>query len=172
MQLTWPVPKDDDGWSAFATRALDLFDGPLDYGYAGLLLSFPIHHAGRGHHALQDQLLRRFTGLDPFDLSWHALESEDGMRTPSWLTAIGRHHLARLGAAALQSLPADVVRHDLEHCVVLQLGPAPKLGDVNAKEDMSLYSAVARALRPLRSNRNLWLGNYRYREKDWLARFD
>ncbi len=156
-------------------RALHVFDTPLDWGYGGLLLSWPPHDRGRDrtHVPLHDQLLRRLSGIDPVDPLWHGHISRLGLRSPSWLRAIGWHHVETLPKGTLDALPDGVVVHERKHCAVIQIGPAPTLGDVNAKEDMSLYRAVALALKPLRPGRTWhWLGNYMYKSADWMARFD
>jgi len=170
LQMSWPVGKT---WDEHLARALKAFDVPLDFGYGGLGLTWPVHDGGwdRTHVPVHDQLLRRFSGVDPLDSLFHS--SLKGIRTPGWLTAIGHHHIDRLPRNTLASLPKEIVSHRLPHCIVLQLGPAPKLGDANAKEDMSLYRAAMAALKPLRDpNTWHWLGNYMYKSPDWMARFD
>lgn len=175
IQLSWPIEQTKSFWEEHMVRALKVFDVPLDYGYGGLLLSWPPHDRGRDrtHVPMHDQLLRRFSGLDPVDSLFHGHLSLVGIRSPGWLTAIGWHHIEYLPKGTLERLPTEIVVHKLRHCAVLQLGPAPKLGDVNAKEDMSLYRAAAAALKPLRpAEPHGWSGNYLYKGHDWLSRFD
>ena len=76
-------------------------------------------------------LSTRFAGLDVGDAIQHALHLRDRLKTVSWLTAIDKAMLEKVGGvAALRSeLPRDwFAFYDLNGGLVIQAGPRPESG--------------------------------------------
>ncbi|ARL21187.1 type VI immunity family protein [Burkholderia pseudomallei] len=76
-------------------------------------------------------LSTRFSGLDVGDPIQNALHLRDKMKTVSWLTAINRPMLEKIGgiAALRGELPPDwFAFYDLDGGIVIQAGPRPESG--------------------------------------------
>lgn len=76
---------------------------------------------------------------------------EPGIADIGWRTIIGHPFLERLPDLAAADLPDTVEVTKTADQVVMQAGPVPIWGDLNAGEDISAYSAVAEALRPVQA---------------------
>jgi hypothetical protein len=121
--------------------------------------------------------LRRYRGLD-YDAGERREDAHRALRPPNWLTLLHPSFVERLGGrealSRLEQLGLGIVLRDLAEGLLIQAGPRPVLGDVNAGESVEAYRAVARALRPLRAvGPHTWLNQGGYEEADeWYARFD
>jgi hypothetical protein len=173
VMLAWPLDAWERDWSQLAAEALAFYDTPLSFGYGGFMLCWPtVGLTTRERIRVHDAVLRRFHGVDTSDAVFHALIPPQ-MRTPSWLTAIGRAGMEELGPSAFEGLSEQIKVSTLSGGTTLfQLGPAPSYGDVNAQEDLPLHREMARRTRPLRIPHKHWLGNFNYKAPDWLRRFD
>jgi len=87
-------------------------------------------------------------GVKPWSL--HP-DLEPGIADIGWRTIIGRPFLDRLPDLASADLPDTIHVTGTPDYAVVQAGPAPIWGDVNAGEDISAYAAVAELLRPVQA---------------------
>jgi len=101
---------------------------------------------------------RRFWGVDVEDLNATLALTAEGMKSPSWITLVGKR-FAELPevAAGLESLRAraDVVVEPRRHGTLLVAGARPVAGDQNAPdESLAPYFAIAKALEPVLLDRS------------------
>jgi hypothetical protein len=101
-----------------------------------------------------------------------------GCAPPNWLTLLHPSYVEQLGGAEgfprLEQLGLGIELHHWPEGLLIQAGPRPLLGDVNAGESVEAYRAVARVLRPLRApGPHTWIDKRPREEADeWYARFD
>ena len=121
---------------------------------------------------------RRFRGIDVQDTTGTSMFCKDGIKCVNWLTLVNNAWLSRIGGAdAIQrQVGPAIVLHDIKGGVLIQAGPHPRIGDVNAGDNLDDYRAVGRLLKPIRSRNHGALGGQRSfnmeESQKWLARFD
>jgi hypothetical protein len=95
----------------------------------------------------------RFLGVDVEPFGALARSADKGVKNINWLTLVGDPFLLKVGgreAVREQLTTVDgIIVHDLQHGIMIQAGPEPAFGDVNRNEQLELYHAVGRILRPL-----------------------
>jgi hypothetical protein len=158
---------------AFAARV------PFFFGYAGFSFSESnelMQKQAREHLLVPAAM--RFSGVEvEAQIAATTLCCTDSIKGVNWLTLLSSAFVARLdGKAALRAqLSEAIALHDLPAGLMIQAGPAPGLGDVNAGDRLPLYREVHRALTPVR-NLNHWpLGNRAFWQEEtrrWMSRFD
>lgn len=127
-------------------------------GYAGWAVCPYVNmRAGQSSRELQYAVSQRFLGVEIEDLWFTANATRKGLRTVQWLTIVGSELLKGLGRKALDALPKEASVHEYSDGVVIQAGPAPSIGDVNADDHLPLYRAVAKILAPIRNHEPLAL---------------
>lgn len=100
-------------------------------------------------------MIARHPGFDWPDVgTWCVRASKDpqrSIRTVGWLTILDDAFVERLGGrAALEAkLTADCLIHDWDGGILIQAGPMPRAGDVNAGDVPAPYRAVSQAVDPL-----------------------
>ncbi|WP_332452247.1 type VI immunity family protein [Burkholderia ubonensis] len=107
-------------------------------------------------------LSTRFAGLDVGDPIQHALHLRDRLKTVSWLTAIDKAMLEKVGgvAALRNELPRDwFAFYDLNGGIVIQAGPRPESGASTEEKGAPVlpanYVLVNHALQDIRVD-TLW----------------
>ncbi len=119
----------------------------------------------------------RFSGIEAESHRPTRLCCKNTIKGVNWLTLLSPPFVEALGgkAALRAKLSEAVILHDLPAGLMIQAGPAPGLGDVNAGDRLPLYREVHRALTPVR-NLNHWpLGNGAFWQDEtrrWMGRFD
>lgn len=140
-----------------------------DHGTFGLSL---IPHFGSGapkFATLAWPVIQRYPGFDWPDVgTWSVrvgnhLDPGRCIRTVNWLTVLDDGLVERLGGrmAMEKELGEDCPIHDYDGGVVIQAGPEPQLGDVNAGDIPEPYRTVAHLSKPLskgEESRNGWRG--------------
>jgi hypothetical protein len=121
---------------------------------------------------------KRFRGIDigrPLFFSKYLSES---IKCVNWLTFIGEWAVDDLGGVGSirARLGPEIVVHELPHGLMIQAGPRPGFGDVNAREELPHYRKVGQLLKRLRIPESV-LGPYdeiggSENTRNWLARFD
>ena len=125
-------------------------------------------------------LTKRLLGLEVEDSASTGRAARDAIKGVNWLTLVSDAFLPRLGGeeALRARLGPEVTVSRLPAGLLLQAGPEPRYGDVNAEEMLPEYRAVARALKPIRLFKHPplgpeELGSFGWQgTADWLRRFD
>ena len=132
--------------------------------------------------------LRRYPGLDYSDTAQFSLVTRRAeqvrIRGTNWLTVIDDALIEELGGRnsldeALSADPAVLV-HEWTGGVLIQAGPRPQVGDVNAGRRPEHYGTAARALAPIRFEDYTRQGYFRVPSPldeisetlAWIRRFD
>jgi len=150
LRLILPIELVEKGVGEFKKSALTaVSDLEFLSGYAGYSLNIQHDYPSwmEGDHIYT--VSRKYLGIDIGKPLYFAGFMEHGVKPPNWLTMIGSDFLKKLGGKKkLRSrLPEEVGIDDVEHGVVLQAGPAPRLGVVNRKERLPEYRAVWQSIR-------------------------
>lgn len=165
-------PRDMLAWFEAFVRGLPLLHATFGLGLAD---DWCLHD----NQLVRRALLCRFVGLD-YDTGDLVYEPNGAtyLRPPNWLTLLHPTFVERLGGRpafqALERLGLGIELHDWPEGILIQAGPRPLLGDVNAGESVEPYRAVSRLLRPLRAPGPFsWINVRPDSEADeWHARFD
>jgi len=93
----------------------------------------------------------RFAGVEVNGFSTTSVWAMDGIKSVNWLTILSEELVERVGGrkSLRRKLSTDIVFHELPKTLVLQAGPAPKMGDVNGVDELQLYREVAQTLKPI-----------------------
>ena len=102
---------------------------------------------------------RKYLGVDLGRPLFLADYMAHGIKTPNWLTFVGDDFLEMMGGkdTMIGKLPESVEPLDLEHGLLLKAGPQPLFGEVNRKEDLADYRAVAEACRAVAIPDESWV---------------
>jgi hypothetical protein len=168
--LRWAPGRWSNDWRQFVDHVRTSLDRtPFDQAYGGYSHS----EVDGCNSRLRRQLAQRFLGIDFDEISATTRSASQGIRSVSWLTCLSNQLVDRLGGrSVLARLPSDVIVHELGTGVLLALGNAPTLGDVNTGETMELYREVSRVLMPIR-NLDPWnWTNDMGETAAWYKRFD
>jgi hypothetical protein len=121
---------------------------------------------------------KRFRGIDIGRPLFFSKYVHSSIKCVNWLTFIGDWAVDELGGIEKikTRLGKDIVVHELPHGLMIQAGPRPGFGDVNAREELPHYRKVGQVLKPLRIPLDV-LGPYDEigggeNTRNWLARFD
>ena len=120
----------------------------------------------------------RFSGVEVEDEGGGtAISCTDCIKGVNWLTLLAWSFVERLGGkAALRAKLSEAIElHDLPAGLMIQAGPSPGLGDVNAGERLPLYREVHRALTSIRSFDHCPFGGRAFglnATRRWMSRFD
>jgi hypothetical protein len=150
-----------------------LFDAlPWVHGHAGLGILFDPGDIDPRRDAAVRAHCMRYLGLDCSDVLTETEALGAAVKGADWLSFLGPELAQRLD---LSTLPSGVTaERRIDGRIVIQAGPAPRLGDSNRREDMSSYRAVNRVLRPIRVPRLFPLPGFADEDDTarWLERFD
>lgn len=123
------------------------------HGFGGLSFYVPPDRAAlvRAEQALYG-LARRFSGVELDNPVTQLPDLTTRLKGANWLTAVGDALVTELGgdAAFAARLPAGAELHRYSGGVVVQLGPAPQIGDTARGLVPASYAALSRVLRPVR----------------------
>lgn len=153
---------------------------PFFFGYGGLSFSESQEIKRRQvNEAHMVPAAMRFSGVE-VEGEFHTptrLCCKDKIKGVNWLTLLSPPFVEELGgkAALREKLSEGVILHDLSTGLMIQAGPEPGLGDVNAGERLPLYREVHRALTPVRNSSHWPLGNRAFWQDEtrrWMSRFD
>jgi hypothetical protein len=146
---------------------------PVFHGYAGLSFS-----ESEMDYQVYRPLVKvgafRYLGLEVEQLSVTSFVTADAIKSVNWLTFLSNTFVERLGGFDVlrRRLSSEIGIHAVLNGVVIQAGPEPGAGDVNAGETLPLYREVARALKPIRTTKQLLARFSEEENAGWLARFD
>ncbi len=151
---------------------------PYFFGYAGFSFSTSLEISTRQRNEQYVvPVAMRFSGVEVESHVDTSLCCTDTIKGVNWLTLLGSSLLERMGgAAALRARLGETIHlHDVPGGLMIQAGPAPALGDVNAGQVLMPYREVHRVLTPVR-NRSHWpLGDRFFLHDEtrrWMSRFD
>lgn len=123
------------------------------------------------------QLCRRFKCMDVPYISADMLELGLRSRGAYWMTYLGQALIDRLGGAdmltqALRPHPEVSVGMIRDGLMVLRAGGHPQAGDVNQREDLSAYAALASVLKPIAYRPGFPFPEFSEEEtQEWFDRF-
>jgi hypothetical protein len=158
---------------------------PVMSGLAGFTFEFAWGEETDGVRAVFPRLMRH----PALDVNYSIYDATPvglgkGIKQLGWLTVLGADLVDRLGGESKlrMSLPRDVRLHKAKYALVLQIGDAPVLGDVNRGETLPLWREVYRILSPVHEPVvNAWMQRgtkFDLRKSDenelteaWLRRF-
>jgi hypothetical protein len=152
---------------------------PFFFGYAGFFFNNSLEASTQQQN--EQYLLpvaMRFSGVEVEHDTATILCCEHSIKGVNWLTLLSPSLVEQLGGKAplRAHLSESVVLHDLATGLMIQAGPEPGLGDVNAGERLPCYREVHRALTPVRNLNHYALGPRLFRQNDatrrWMNRFD
>lgn len=159
VPLNWLIQQ-QDGWAL--ERFVQLCDRIQPrFGYAGLYLATPVDSGARQWNTqLAYPLLRRFPGINsavPLNLIVPLSDYDQNkgcLPTVSWLTAVDEATLALCGGEevlrkvfGVPNFPVYLTKSKIS---VVQAGPNPQTGDLDAGISLPHYGHVARFFRPIR----------------------
>ncbi len=186
------------GEGAGELRALDrwqrMTDDPSEWRGRVLALcdALPVKSGVAGFVAEQEGLPRvemarlygvamRHPGVD-LDNDWTlSMAAPHAIKGVSWLTVLGRAAADLLGGveALRAALPAPIAVHETKHAIVVEAGPAPRVGDVNRGDRLDEYRAVYAVVRDLHQPMveaaipfQMGRPDDPQRTEAWLRRFD
>lgn len=148
---------------------------PVFHGYAGFAFNTPLDL--EAEQEAQPYLFgpgMRFHGFD-IDDTLSVRSCRHAIKGVSWLTLISSELLDKLGGVdRLRSqLGEAIVLHPMPWGLLLQAGPTPGTGDVNAGDRLPHYRELNKVLRPIRVVDLPSLGHLGHEEtRLWLRRLD
>lgn len=151
---------------------------PFFFGYAGLSFSTSLEP---GTAQKNEQYLlpvaMRFSGVEVEGRGPTSVCCTESIKGVSWLTLLSPGFVEQLGGKSTlrTQLGEAIDLIDLPGGLMIQAGPAPELGDVNAGERLPLYREVHRALTPIRNPSHHMLGARIFGKDEtrrWMRRFD
>ena len=179
LRLSFPPPTDESAIAEFADLCRFVFAQiPFLSGYAGYGLLFDEDSATFTAETWESilALAMRHPGYDVFQYDAGSPFLYFHMKGANWITALGKPFLDRFDrlerAAYLRDRLLSVTRD--ESSLLIQAGPAPRVGDVNRGDDLPLYRQVAKAIEPLTCGAH-WPFSVVFDEERtmrWLKRFD
>jgi len=147
---------------------------PVFHGYAGFFFGMPLDLMARqGVYQYLFGPGMRFNGIEIDDAS--SVDYRNGIKGVNWLTLLSTEFIEKLGGkeSLRAQLSEAIVLHPMPWGVMIQAGPAPGIGDVNAGDRLPLYREVNRVLRPVRVVDVPSIGHLGREKTDrWLRRFD
>ena len=151
---------------------------PFFFGYAGFFFNNSLEASTvQRNEPYLLPVAMRFSGVEvEHDIST-SLCCEDSIKGVNWLTLLSPVLVERLGgkAALRAQLSSAILFHELPTGLMIQAGPEPGLGDVNAGERLPYYREVHRALTPIRNPNHYMLGARIFGKDEtrrWMTRFD
>lgn len=150
------------------------------HGYAGFgLITSADYGAARRASPFIYPFAKRFPGLEIDAPISHLRFMDRGIKGVNWITVLSEQYVAQLGGRDMLrgQLTAENPVYDFPGGVIIQAGPHPQIGDVNRRDEMRAYRAVARILRPVRADyTDSFLsppeGDRIQATRAWLERFD
>ncbi len=150
---------------------------PFFFGYAGFSFSAAKEMMrGQSNGRLLGPAAMRFSGVEVED-GGTAISCQDSIKGVNWLTLLASSFVERLGGKATlrAQLSKAIELHDLPAGLMIQAGPTPGLGDLNAGERLPLYREVHRVLTPIRVRRHCVFDGLYFgvdETQRWMSRFD
>jgi hypothetical protein len=152
---------------------------PFFFGYAGFSFSQAMELMRlQGNEQLLVPAAMRFSGIEvEAQINGTALSCAEAIKGVNWLTLLGSGFVEKLGgkAALRAQLSEPIELHDLPAGLMIQAGPLPGIGDVNAGERLPLYREVHRVLTPIRVRSHCVFGGRQFgvdETRRWIGRFD
>lgn len=150
---------------------------PVYHGTAGLSFSEAMVE---GQKQMNEPYLisaaAHFAGVEVEDPTGTCLSCKSAIKGVNWLTLIDKSFVKRLGGekALCSRMSEAITCHRMPWGLMVQAGPEPGLGAVNAGEQLPLYREVNKALRPIRVavHQNLGVDFEEIRTRRWIGRFD
>jgi hypothetical protein len=152
-----------------------------EHGYAGFGVIPHVNESGQSRAmTFIIALARRFVGLEvdfPVSHGIH-LAKNSAIKGVNWLTVLGQTWVDKVGGeeSLIQALGTGPKLHHFEGGIVIQAERCPRLGDKNMNEPMDAYRQVAKALKPIRTDKiRAFATGYGFNEErttEWLRRFD
>jgi hypothetical protein len=172
-----------EAYLSIAKRLCDLL--PVLCGHVGYSLeTSPYYEMQAFREAYGLAMRHQGVNIASHHATW-PLHDEKGVEAVNWLTLVGGTPLEKLGGAAALKRRFKPHRSiaviEARHGVIIRAGDAPKLGDVNRREQLPEYRAVYQALKPVMDQvltdfRPLSLGFALSENADktarWLRRFE
>ncbi|MEO7035113.1 MAG: type VI immunity family protein [Polyangiaceae bacterium] len=183
VRFGWPLSWVTQYSLAAFAKLVDEFSAIIkpSHGYAGWAVVTHVMQSDSRHSmAPVTAFARRFRGLEVEQVTSHAidLERREAIKGINWLTILGNPWLEKLGGlgALKVALGEGIPVRPYGEGVVIQAGPRPLLGDVNAGEKMDAYYRVSLALKPIRTDYlDAFATGYGFGQEqttEWLKRFD
>jgi len=152
-------------------------DNSVLHGLGGLSFSESmVNGAAQENEGYLIPAAMRFAGVEVEGDGMSAHCCHDATKGVNWLTLISDPFVKRLGGEkTLRAQLSEAIEiHRLPWGLMIQAGPRPELGDVNAGERLLLYREVSNALRPVRVavHWNLGVEFEEKRTRQWIGRFD
>ena len=177
LRLMVPVEYMLDNPQGFVDLAVQMCRRlKFETGQCGFSLHMHVDYDSYGKHIRK--ISQRFLGVDIGTPMYWSGKLIYGLKSVNWLTLVGDRILAKIGGrdGLREKLLSDLPVHDLDHGVIIQAGPKPTLGDINAGDNISYYRRFSRILEPIRVQPEV-LGRLndiggRNNTRRWIARFD
>ena len=143
-------------WAVESPKALLAFVAdacahfPYLWGQAGFVLEPSRYYREDGETAAW-RLSMQHPGLDIYRLTTTTVVGLLGVRGVNWLTMLGSEYAGRIGGfdTIRRNLPKSVGVIPAGDGVILQAGPVPRWGRVNANDLLPEYRAVYKVITPL-----------------------
>lgn len=152
---------------------------PFFFGYAGFSFSESMELMRKqGNEHLLVPPAMRFAGVEvEQQMAATSLCCGESIKGVNWLTLLGTGFVEQMGgkAALRVQLSEAIELHELPAGLLIQAGPLPGIGDINAGERLPLYREVHRVLTPIRNLAHRGLGNRAFHLEEtrrWMGRFD
>lgn len=178
IRAAFPVAMFAQDLRRFVALVRDLASAfPFFFGYAGFSFSESLDVATKQRNEpLLLPVAMRFAGIE-VEASRTTICCMDHIKGAAWLTLIDAALVERAGGKAnlRAQLSEGVGLEDVSGGLLIQAGPAPALGDINADERLPLYREVHKALTPIRVTDHWRLADRAFNPDEtrrWMARFD
>jgi hypothetical protein len=154
LPFSWLAEKGREGTESYIARLVE--DGfSLSSGYVGL--GFAWHSAGDDPEVKRSffEWLQRFPGLMSTSPMSQANVAPSGLVDLGWVTLLGAELTNKIGGidalrARCSSIPKAAVAPLPNNGAMIRLGEDPRVGDVQAGDQLDEYRALGKALSPLR----------------------
>ncbi|MEX8519910.1 MAG: type VI immunity family protein [Leptothrix sp. (in: b-proteobacteria)] len=179
VTLTLPVSTTDQPEQLVALMRDIAECADFESGHCGYSISWDLgSDSAIDAEARMSSIAGRFQGIDlpkinATVLGFQHCESPS-IKTVQWLTFLGMSVIERFGGTdqVKKALPALATVHEARTGLLIQAGPAPTVGDVNRKGDLSYIKAVGRTLASLRLQNHAAFFGSDEQMATWSARFD
>jgi hypothetical protein len=150
-------------------------------GYAGLgVLESPEGYTRREFHSIVREIALRFPGLEVEDRVGHTIHLRGGIKGVNWLTILGERWIKEVGGLDYlrTSLREPFGFYPYDGGLLIQAGPKPQLGDVQANRWPQHYVALAKVLKKIQVKAHPGFhwgrpnGMTTEETMAWLCRFD
>lgn len=178
LRAAFPVEAFREDPARFVTLVQELAAMvPVFHGYAGYSLSQSmVRIAAQANEPYLIAAAGHFLGVEVEDDSGTRLSCTNAIKGVNWLTMIDDSLVKRLGGqqAIVAQLGEEIAVVNMPWGLLIQAGPMPELGVVNAGQTLPLYRRVNQVLRPVRVAVHMDFGVEfeAARTRNWMTRFD